>query len=100
MRHPIHTRHDSFASALLQPRSVALVGASDDPGKTAGRPQMFLRRSGFKGKVYPINARRATVQEAQAWPGVHRRGLPRSYCGIPSSGGGQQHKQSEASASL
>ena len=68
MRHPIHTRHDSFVSALLQPRSVALVGASDDPGKTAGRPQMFLRRSGFKGKVYPINARRATVQEAQAWP--------------------------------
>lgn len=67
MHHPIHTRHGSFVSALLQPRSVALVGASDDPGKTAGRPQMFLRRSGFKGKVYPINARRATVQEAPAW---------------------------------
>jgi predicted CoA-binding protein len=28
----------ALAKALLHPASVALVGASDDPSKTAGRP--------------------------------------------------------------
>lgn len=58
----------ALAAALLNPRSVALVGASDDASKTAGRPQQFLRRAGFKGKVYPINPKRSTVQGAPAWP--------------------------------
>lgn len=61
---------ERLTSALLRPRSIALVGASDDPAKTAGRPQQFLRRAGFQGRVYPINARRATVQDAPAWPGL------------------------------
>ena len=57
-----------LARALLFPKSVALVGASDDAGKTGGRPQQFLRRSGFAGKVYPINPKRTTVQGEPAWP--------------------------------
>jgi len=57
-----------LAATLLNPRSIALVGASDDPSKTAGRPQQFLRRAGFTGKVYPINPTRSTVQGAAAWP--------------------------------
>lgn len=57
-----------LAQALLFPKSVALVGASDDAGKTGGRPQQFLRRSGFAGKVYPINPKRTTVQGEPAWP--------------------------------
>ena len=59
-----------LARVLLQPRSVALVGASDDTGKTGGRPQQFLRRAGFAGQVYPINPRRATVQGETAWPSL------------------------------
>ena len=58
----------ALAAALLSPGSVALVGASDDVSKTAGRPQQFLRRAGFMGKVYPINPKRSTVQGAQSWP--------------------------------
>lgn len=61
-------RGQALANALLNPRSVALVGASDDGSKTAGRPQQFLRRAGFMGKVYPINPKRSTVQGAPAWP--------------------------------
>ncbi|QKV52220.1 acetate--CoA ligase family protein [Comamonas antarctica] len=56
--------------ALLYPRSIALVGASDDAKKTGGRPQLFLRRSGYAGKVYPINPRRAEVQGEPAWPSL------------------------------
>lgn len=64
----------ALAQALLRPRSVALVGASDDIGKTAGRPLQYLRRSGFGGTVYPINAQRAQVQGERAWSSL--RDLP------------------------
>src|SRR5229473_3470622 len=47
--------------ALFSPRSVAIVGQSDDAAKAAGRPLKFLRRIGYAGRVYPINPRRATV---------------------------------------
>ena len=57
----------ALADALLRPRSVALVGASDDAGKTAGRPLSFLRQAGYAGRVYPVNASRATVQGEPAY---------------------------------
>jgi len=55
---------------LLAPRSVAIVGQSDDPGKTAGRPLKLLRQAGFAGHVYPVNARRQTVLGERAWPSL------------------------------
>lgn len=64
----------SLADVLLAPRSVALVGASDDPSKTAARPLRFIRQAGFDGDVYPINPNRDTVLGEQAWPSV--RALP------------------------
>jgi acyl-CoA synthetase (NDP forming) len=56
--------------ALFSPRSVAIVGQSDDPGKTAGRPLKFLRQMGYAGRVYPINPRRETVLGERAWPSL------------------------------
>lgn len=52
---------------LLAPRSVALVGASDDLGKTASRPLRYMRAAGYGGMIYPV-ARRPTVLGEQAWP--------------------------------
>ena len=57
-----------LARVLLSPTSVAVVGASDDAGKTSGRPLTFLRQAGFAGRVYPVNPRRAQVQGETAWP--------------------------------
>ena len=57
-----------LARVLLSPTSVAVVGASDDAGKTSGRPLMFLRQAGFAGRIYPVNPRRAQVQGETAWP--------------------------------
>ena len=70
MHEPAHfgATDAALAQALLRPRSVALIGASDDTGKTAGRPLKFLRAAGFQGAIYPINPRRATVQGERAWP--------------------------------
>jgi acyl-CoA synthetase (NDP forming) len=57
-----------LARVLLSPNSVAVVGASDDAGKTSGRPLKFLRQAGFAARVYPVNPRRAQVQGETAWP--------------------------------
>jgi acyl-CoA synthetase (NDP forming) len=56
--------------ALLSPRSVVIVGQSNDPGKAAGRPLNFLRRAGFGGTVFSVNARRETVLGERAYPSV------------------------------
>ncbi|RTZ45840.1 CoA-binding protein [Candidimonas sp. SYP-B2681] len=57
-----------LARVLLHPDSIALVGASDDASKTAGRPLTYLRQAGFAGNVYPINPNRLMVQGERAYP--------------------------------
>ena len=56
--------------ALFEPASVAIIGASDDPGRIGGRPLAYLQRAGYKGAVYPVNPNRATVQGFKAYPDV------------------------------
>ena len=60
----------SLTEALLNPRGVALVGASADPAKNTGRPQRFLDAHGYTGKVYPINPRRDEVQGRPAFKSI------------------------------
>jgi acetate---CoA ligase (ADP-forming) len=60
----------ALRQALLSPRSVALIGQSDDPGKTTGRPLKFLRDAGYRGTIYPVNPRRDTVMGERAWKSV------------------------------
>ena len=50
-----------LARALFAPRSVALVGASGDPGKNTARPQRYLRKHGYAGRILPINSGRSEV---------------------------------------
>ncbi|MEG1769618.1 MAG: acetate--CoA ligase family protein [Comamonas sp.] len=50
---------------LLSPRSVAVIGASADPRKTAGRPVAYLRKHGFAGRILPVNPK---VQEIDGLP--------------------------------
>ena len=60
----------ALRQALLSPRSVALIGQSDDAAKTTGRPLRFLRQMGYRGTIYPINPRRETVLGERAWTSV------------------------------
>ncbi|ASK35610.1 6-carboxyhexanoate--CoA ligase [Alcanivorax sp. N3-2A] len=60
----------SLARALFKPDSIALVGVSDDPGKTAGRPLQYLRQAGFAGAIYNVNPGRETVQGEKAYPSL------------------------------
>ena len=44
-----------LARALLAPRCVALIGASDDPAKNTARPQRYLRAHGYTDGVAAVN---------------------------------------------
>jgi acyl-CoA synthetase (NDP forming) len=57
-----------LAQALFAPRAVALVGASGDPGKNTARPQRYLRKHGYAGRIVPINATRPEVLGERAYP--------------------------------
>ncbi|HTS52235.1 MAG TPA: acetate--CoA ligase family protein [Burkholderiales bacterium] len=55
---------------VLAPKSVALIGASENPNKIGGRPLAYLSRFGFRGKVYPVNPKRGEVQGFKAYPNL------------------------------
>lgn len=48
--------------SLFRPRSVAVVGASDNPNKVGGRPLKYLLEQGFTGRIFAVNPRQAMVQ--------------------------------------
>ena len=59
-----------LAQALLAPRVIALVGASGDPAKNTARPQRYLRRHGYAGRIVPVNPSRTELFGERAWPDV------------------------------
>lgn len=61
---------DASLARLLDPASIAIVGASDNPDKIGGRPIHYMRRHGYAGTLYPINPQRAEVQGERAWPSL------------------------------
>ena len=54
----------------LAPRSIAVIGASDNGHKIGGRPLAYLSRFGFAGAVYPINPTRDQVQGFACYAGL------------------------------
>lgn len=60
----------SDLNALMNPRSVAVVGASADPEKTSGRPVSYLLKHGFKGAIYPINPKATEIQGLKCYQRV------------------------------
>ena len=42
-------------SRLVNPRAVAVVGASNDLSRIGGQPLKLLTEFGYQGKVYPVN---------------------------------------------
>lgn len=61
---------------LFHPNSFAIIGASSDPVKYGGRPVSMAMRSGYGGKVYPINRNSPEVQGLKAYPTVKDVGAP------------------------
>lgn len=55
---------------LLRPRSVAVIGASADAGKTAGRPVAYLQKHGYDGAIYPVNPRVDRIGGLPCYPDI------------------------------
>jgi acyl-CoA synthetase (NDP forming) len=49
---------------------VAIIGASADSGKTAGRPLAYLRKHGFDGAIYPVNPRVTHIGDVPCYPDI------------------------------
>src|SRR3954467_2772063 len=47
--------------AMLHPRNIVLVGATDKPGNYAERIWTNLIKYKYEGGLYPVNARRETI---------------------------------------
>ncbi len=57
-------------SKLLDPKSVGVIGASDNHMRIGGRPLHYLLNGHFDGEVYAINANRDTVQGVKAYKSI------------------------------
>lgn len=56
--------------SLLNPESVAVIGASADPNKTSGRPVAYLKKHGYEGKIFPINPKAEEIQGLKCYARV------------------------------
>lgn len=63
------TRKPSLET-LFSPRSVAIIGASNDPRRFGGKPIHYLQQAGYEGEIYPINPNRDVVQGLRAYPDI------------------------------
>ena len=55
---------------LIRPRSIAIVGASDDLTKMGGRPIKYLLKHGYRGKIIPINPKYSEIAGFSCYPRV------------------------------
>jgi acetyltransferase len=57
---------------IFKPERVAVVGASDSPGKVGYTVLRNLVGHGYAGVVYPVNAQRESVQGIAAYPQLNK----------------------------
>ncbi|MEK7231006.1 MAG: acetate--CoA ligase family protein, partial [Pseudomonadota bacterium] len=59
-----------LAQVLFAPKSVALIGASGDAQKNTSRPQRYLRKHGYTGRIIPVNPGRDEIFGERAYPNL------------------------------
>ena len=77
------------ASRLLNPRSVAIVGASERADALGTRVLRNLRLMGYSGAVYPVNPRYDAIEGIRCWPSLSTlpRGVEAAFLAVPASAG-------------
>lgn len=65
-----------YLTPLFAPQSVAVIGASDRVDSVGQIVFKNMLESGFKGGLYPINAKHATVQGQKAYASIEEVGEP------------------------
>jgi acetate---CoA ligase (ADP-forming) len=68
MPHPLDT--------FFSPGSIALIGASRDLEKIAGRLLSMLRKNEYPGRIYPINPNYGDIDGLKCYPSISDVGQP------------------------
>ena len=55
---------------LFDPQSIAVIGASNTPGKWGNRMVARPIRSSFRGPIYPINPKAVEIEGLKAYPNI------------------------------
>lgn len=55
---------------LLAPRSIALIGVSQDFNKLNGRSMKFLLEKGYEGRIYPVNPKYEEIGGHACYAGI------------------------------
>ena len=57
--------------AIFCPESVAIIGASNTPGKVGHDIFANILQGGFKGTLYPVNPQAKSILSVKAYPGIN-----------------------------
>src|SRR4051794_2366388 len=80
--HELSTRREGFTCMrtitgaedevfrILNPRSVAVIGASARPGSLSWWPTHLLRHRGFAGDIFPINPKYTEIEGVTCYPSL------------------------------
>ncbi len=60
----------SAIASLMIPQSIAVIGASTDPQKTAGKPIFYLQKNEYRGKIFPVNPKVQTIAGLKCYPDI------------------------------
>tara|TARA_R110000787_G_scaffold286377_1_gene404503 strand:- start:20683 stop:22788 length:2106 start_codon:yes stop_codon:yes gene_type:complete len=60
----------SHIDGLLAPRSIAVIGASEDVTRIGGRPIAAMLKAGYTGRILPVNPKRETVQGLKCYASI------------------------------
>lgn len=73
---PVSTGRVEGLAALLDARSVAIVGASDRTGSLGSLPLRYLQRYGYRGRIHPVNPRAERIGGLPSMASVRDIGAP------------------------
>lgn len=54
-------------NSAIEPKSIAIIGASENTNKIGGRPIFYMQRHGYRGAIYPINPNRSEIQGLKSY---------------------------------
>lgn len=57
---------------LIDPRSIAVIGASADFGKVSGRPLKHLIGKGYAGRILPVNPKYPSIAGITCYPSIEK----------------------------
>ena len=65
-----------YLNTLFAPKSVAIIGASERPDSVGQIVFQNMLQGGYKGALYPVNAKSAQIQGQTAYPSISSIGKP------------------------